>query len=336
MAGRRWLICCHFGAGRCPLVVDGALPSGRSGLSATCVGTNRFLLFGGRTAENFSSELMWVTVGQAAAAWDRRCASCSDCCEAGALSIQPAEASGTSPSSREQHAAALFQECLIVVGGRDTSGWLCDAFVLDLGSMQWTVPGNSAPPPPLSLDMPPVPSLPAHVLLSAPSLVALPASPSSLSLHRPSLLLVGTKTLPQPASPSAPLLAPAACLLVAREALREEQRSDAEGHLEHAGASSKALQANREDEKSANAGGRSMSWVWLAGGDGANGIEAGGARGQLGTSATGLEWMEGGAYGVLSGPAGARGSRVLAPPRQARGRMPNYRVLRVHNERMDC
>ena len=87
----------------CPLILDSSLPSARAGLSATPVGDDRFLVFGGRTSQGYSDDLLCLTLGQAAAAWDRECGECSDPCEAATLRASSPDAVSLSLTHTHTH-----------------------------------------------------------------------------------------------------------------------------------------------------------------------------------------------------------------------------------------
>jgi len=123
-------------------------------------------------------DLHRAQLGRAAAAWDKPCKDCDDTCEAATVEWTCQHPSGVQPCPRSAHAAAIFEEKLIICGGEGEAGLLNDCHILDTFTWTWSSITASLPYP-----------------LSNHTAVALPGIISSFCFSEPCLFLFGGRTL---------------------------------------------------------------------------------------------------------------------------------------------
>jgi len=136
------------------------------------------LVFGGSCNGMRLGDVHRAQLGRAAAAWDKPCKDCDDTCEAATVEWTCQHPLGVQPCPRSAHAAAIFEEKLIICGGEGEAGLLNDCHILDTFTWTWSSITPSLPYP-----------------LSNHTAVALPGIISSFCFSEPCLFLFGGRTL---------------------------------------------------------------------------------------------------------------------------------------------
>jgi hypothetical protein len=142
-----------------------------------------FLIFGGNANGTRLGDLHRAEVGRSAAAWDRPCNHCDETCEASTVQWTPQKTAGACPPPRSGHAAVIFEQKFVVLGGENEGGLLDDWHMLNLATLTWSSVAPSLPYP-----------VAHHCAVTLPSIV------SSFCFPEPTLFVFGGRT-PAPPGP---------------------------------------------------------------------------------------------------------------------------------------